>query len=85
MSTSVQPLVIDYSFQANREAATDLVDAAQLDVVLGQVADKLNEIVTALAVTTRDDNALADATIELRTLSNDTLEHLSQLVNEAVT
>ena len=81
---SVQPLVIDYSFTANRTQATDLVDLAQLDAVLNQIAAKLNETIAALNVTTRDDDTLRDSTVELRNLSDDVLEQITTTVNAAI-
>jgi hypothetical protein len=81
---SVQPLIIDYSFAANRTQATDMVDLDQLDAVLNQIATKLNETIAALNVTTRDDDTLRDSTIELRNLADDALEHLTTTVNAAI-
>ncbi len=83
MPLSVQPLVIDYSFAANREQATDLVDAAQLDAVLGQLAGKLNEIIAAIDETTRDDDALDDHSIEPRHLSDEVYKELSAIAQQA--
>lgn len=85
MPISVQPLRIGYSFNANRRGASDRVDAAQLDAVFALVTAKLNEIITALDVTTRDDNTLNDAIIEARHLGDDTVEEISAMINAEVT
>jgi len=84
MPISVDPLVIPYSFQANARQAQDKVDLAQLDAALAQLAAKLNEIGTALNVTLRDDNTLDDGVIESRHLSDEVLEALTVIANDAV-
>lgn len=85
MPISVTPLVTTYSFNANRRNATDQVDAAALDAVFLLITDKINEIITALDVTTRDDDTLADAVIEARHLADDAVEEISAMINAQVT
>lgn len=85
MPLSVQPLVIAYSFTGARRGASDRVNAAQLDVIFGQIAGKINELVTALNVTTRDDDELDDEVVESRHLANDALDQISSLINARVT
>jgi hypothetical protein len=84
MASSVQPLVIDYSFAANRRQATDMVDLDQLDGVIVTLTDKINEIIAALDVTTRDDNTLHDGIIEPRNLHPETESEFTALVQQAV-
>jgi hypothetical protein len=83
MATSVQPLVWDYSFQANRTQATDKVDLAQLDAALQATGDKLNEILSMLDKTLRDDDTLDDRTVEPRHLHPETLAEIVSAVNSA--
>lgn len=80
MSISVQPLVIGYSFVANRRQATDLVNLTQLDAAFLLVTNKLNEIILALNETTDDDNTLKDGSIAARNLSDDTLDEITSIV-----
>jgi hypothetical protein len=82
MPLSVQPLTIGYSFVTNRRQATDRVDLAELAAAFEAVTDKLNEIITALDVTTGDDNTLADDVIEGRHLSEDALEEITGMIRE---
>jgi hypothetical protein len=84
MAFGVQPIQLGYSFVANRQQATDTVDLTQLDAAFAQVADKINEIITALDVTLRDDNTLDDGTVEPRNLSEDVHVELTALVNGAI-
>ena len=83
--SSVQPLVITYSFAANRTQAVDSVDLDQLDAILGQVADKLTEVIDAMNVVQREDDTLSDQIVDFRSLNDDVVEELSSLVNAAVT
>lgn len=78
---SVRPLVINYSFAANRRQATDKVDLAQLDAAFAQITDKLNEIIAAVDITTRDDNTLKDSSIEPRHLTSDVYTEIVAIVN----
>jgi hypothetical protein len=84
MPISVQPLVINYSFAANARQATDRVDLAQLDTALASVAAKLNEVVTAINVTTRDDDTLHDHVVEPRHLAPEVYSELASMVQKAV-
>lgn len=84
MAISVQPLVLTHSFTKARLQATDRVDAAALDAALAQITDKLNEVITALDVTMRDDDTLRDGSIEPRHLTDEVLASVTSLVNEAV-
>lgn len=78
---SVRPLVINYSFAANRQQATDKVDLAQLDAAFAQVTDKLNEIIRAVDITLRDDDTLKDSSVEPRHLSSEVYTELVAIVN----
>lgn len=84
MPISVQPLTLNYSFQANRTQATDKVDLAQLDAALGQITDKMNEIVEALDLTLRDDDTLDDGVIEPRHMSDEFRAEIISAVNAVV-
>ena len=81
MPCSVDPLVIGYSFAANAAQATDKVNLAALDAVLAQISDKLNELIIAVDVSTRDDNTLADSSIEPRHLSREAYMEITAIVN----
>lgn len=85
MPISVEPLQVTYSFNANRRTASDLVDAAALDAVFLLITDKINEVITALDVTTRDDDTLVDGVLEARHLSDDAVEQISAMINAQVT
>lgn len=82
MPISVQPLVLNYSFEAHKHQAVDRVDAAQLDAALAQITEKLNEIIYALDETLRDDDTLRDNSIEPRHLAPEVYEALTALVRE---
>lgn len=82
--SSLQPLVLTFSFNANRTEAADFVDLVQLDLVLAQITAKINEVITAINVTLRADNTLRDATVDLRNLSDDALKNLTAMTNAAV-
>jgi hypothetical protein len=84
MPTSVQPIVIGYSFQANRTQATDKVDLVQLDAVVQTIGGKLNEILVMLDKTLRDDDTLDDRTVEPRHLHPETLAEIASLANAGV-
>jgi hypothetical protein len=73
---SISPLVINYSFAQNRTSAQDKVDLVQLNAIFNQIAAKQNEIITALAVTTRADDTLADGVVTPATLSTETQEYI---------
>lgn len=82
--SSVPTLAITYSFNANRGQATDLVDSAQLDEVLNQIADKLNEIILALDAVTDDDDTLRDGIIVPSTYHPEVSDDIAAKVNLAV-
>jgi hypothetical protein len=84
MPFGVQPLVVTYSFVGARTQATDLVDLAQLDLALGMIADKVNEVIAALDVIARDDNQLDDGVLEARHLSDDGRAEFIAIANAAV-
>lgn len=75
--SSIQPLIIGYSFTASRSSASDMVDLAQLNAVIGQVAAKLNEVKNVLDANLRDDDTLQDSSVDFRHLSSDVAENLS--------
>lgn len=81
--SSVDPLIIGYSFTAARGGASDKVDLAALDGALAQVTDKLNEIVAALDVVTRDDDTLKDTSIEPRHFSDEVAVDIAGQINES--
>jgi hypothetical protein len=83
MPISVQPLVINYSFQANRAQATDKVDLARLDAAFAAITAKLNEVIVALDQTLRDDDTLDDGVLQSRHLSDEVLEELTVIANRA--
>lgn len=66
--TSVNPGAAGWSFYDHTVSATDKVDAAALDTQVDTLWDKLNELLTALGVSIRDDNTLTDALVRLRNL-----------------
>lgn len=66
--TSVLPIDNDQSFSTDAVAAEDRVDASALDVQLANVKNKLNELLTALALVIRDDDTLVDQVVRLRNL-----------------
>jgi hypothetical protein len=80
--SSVDPLVIGYSFTAARGGASDKVDLAALDAALALVTGKLNEIVAAIDVVTRDDDTLKDASIEPRHLSDEVVVDIAGQINQ---
>lgn len=84
MPLSVQPLVLNYSFAANARQAADKIDLPQLDATLSSIASKLNEIVTAINVTTRDDDTLHDHVVEPRHLAPEVYTELASMVQKAV-
>lgn len=84
MPTSVQPVVINYSFQANRTQAADKVNIAQLDAAIQTIADKLNEMLAVLDKTLRDDDTLDDRIIEPRHLHPETLAEIASIANTSV-
>lgn len=81
----IEPLVVNYSFSANRRQATDLVDLTALNAVFTQFADKFNEIIDALNETTGVDNTLADGVIEERHLNDDVLDEITSMIREELT
>lgn len=84
MAISVQPLVIDYSFAGAAPQATDKIDLAQLDTVLGQIVDKLNEVIAAQSQTLRDDDTLRDGVLEPRMMTDDFRAEISSMINQRV-
>ena len=84
MPFSVAPLVLHPSFARDARRAKDLVDAADLDNVLGAIEGKINEIIAALDVTMRDDDTLADGVVDAATLSDDARAELVSMVNDTV-
>jgi len=84
MPISVQPLVLNYSFAANRTQAQDQVDLAQLDSILAQMNDRITALIDVLNTTQRDDNALSDQAIDFRCLNDDVVANISSQVNTAV-
>lgn len=81
--SSVQPLRLTYSFAANRQHASDSVDADQLDAALATITAKLNEVVAAIDTTLRDDDTLMDGSIEPRHLSDEVNVDIAGQVNLA--
>ena len=83
MACSVQPLALTYSATAGRSQATDNVDLAGLGAALAQITAKLNEIITALNVTTRDDDTLADGSIDRLNLNDDVYNQMASMAQQA--
>lgn len=84
MPSSVQPLVLTYSATASRSQATDLIDLDGLNTALDQITDKLNEIITALNVTTRDDDTLLDNIIDRVNFDDNVYNEFSSMAQAAV-
>jgi parallel beta-helix repeat protein len=66
--TSVAPPAQDQDFQGASPSATDKVPAATLDSQFQATKAKITEILTALAVSIRDDNTLTDELVRIRNL-----------------
>lgn len=81
---NIAALRIDYSFAANRRAATDRVNATQLDATLAAIVAKVNEVVAALDETLRDDDTLDDAVIQPRHLNEEVITTIASMVQAEV-
>lgn len=79
----IQPLVIGYSFNANRTQATDQIDLAQADLVLLQISEKLNEIIDAVNLVIRDDGTLEDGCFLPSHMSDDFRAEVVSIANAA--
>ena len=85
MATSIPPLEITYSFAANKRSAVDRVNVVQLDATLASCVAKINEVITALDETLRDDDTLDDGVILPEHLNEEVIAEVSALVAAAVT
>ena len=81
--SDIQPLILTYSASAGRLRATDNVNLAQLDAALGQITDKINEVIGALNINLRDDNALQDGIFLPRHMSDDFRAEVVSIANQA--
>lgn len=66
--TSVNPGASTWSFYDNTLSASDKVDAAALDTQINDIWSRFDELLTALAVTIRDDDQLEDEIVRTRCL-----------------
>ena len=81
--SSVAPLVLNYSARNQVGEAGNTVDLASLDAALATITAKLNEVIAAIDITTRDDDTLKDTSIEPRHLSDEVTVDIAGQINQA--